>query len=238
MIKKFISNNIELCINIFLFLFFFIPLFLSTKDFLTSFLFSGSLILIVVIITYIQNYIGKNFHSKIIYKKIFSDLRWKGFRIEKIAKYEGLIKTIDGRTVRVFYNWDKFAEGFLSFGDIEINIFYEPLLLDKKEGEVNIQLLKDLNKKYDKTFWSKRKRTRFCVSQLKIYFNYYPWTKSTRILNEINRGLKVINENNIIPLDINEIKDQYLMEAKENGHFLPWMQHIWEYLEENEKIPS
>lgn len=188
----------------------------------------------ICIIIDVNDYVGKNVHNKIFSKKIFEDLKFRNFQKEQIDKYEGLIKTENGRTIRIFYNWNKVAEGFMSFGDIEIDIFFTPQIFNNIIDDVKIN---KLNKKYDKTFWSKTKRTIFAFDRLKIFINYYPWTKSTKIENEISRGLEILRENKLEPFDIRNIKDNELANLEKDGYFLPNMEYIWEYIEKYEKLP-
>ena len=189
-------------------------------------------ILISVIID-INDFFGKKAHYKIFEKKIFKNLLRNGFQIEKIDKYKGLITEKNGRTIRVFYNWNKTAEGPLSFGDIEINIFYEPQIIENDYSKINIENLKPLNKKYDKTLWSKMKRTMFTYDCLKICFNYYPWTKSEKIEQEISRGLQILSETDLKPFNLRNIQDKDLRQKEIDGFFYPNMQYIWELQEKN-----
>jgi len=189
--------------------------------------------IIITVIIDINDFFGKKAHHKIFEKKIFQNLLRKGYQIEKIDKYEGLINEKNGRTIRVFYNWNKFAEGPLSFGDIEINIFYEPQIIENDYSKINIEKLKPLNKKYDKTFWSKTKRTIFTYDSLKIFFNYYPWTKSEKIEQEITRGLHILSETDLKPFNLKNIQDKDLQQKEIEGFFYPNMQYIWEMQEKN-----
>ncbi|TDX83338.1 hypothetical protein [Epilithonimonas xixisoli] len=191
-------------------------------------------ILIAVIID-INDFFGKKVHYKIFEKKIFNNLLRNGFQIDKIDKYKGLITEKNGRTIRVFYNWNKTAERPLSFGDIEINIFYEPQIIESDYSKINVEKLKPLNKKYDKTLWSKMKRTMFTYDCLKICFNYYPWTKSEKIEQEISRGLQILSETDLKPFNLRNIQDKDLRQKEIDGFFYPNMQYIWELQEKNSR---
>lgn len=177
----FIDGNPTFLANLFIFFIIFIPFFLSSKNFWFSLIISFLFNIIISMSIWINNSVGKKVHSKIFERKIFTELRQRGFQKESIDKYEGLIKTIEGRTVRVFYNWNKFAEGFLSFGDIEINIFYKPQLFENDINKIDIDKLKRLNKKYDPFYTSKIKRYAFTFDRLKVSINYYPWTSSHKL---------------------------------------------------------
>lgn len=193
--------------------------------------------IIISISIWISNSVGKKVHSKIFERKIFTELRQRGFHKESIDKYEGLIKTIEGRTVRVFYNWNKFSEGFLSFGDIEINIFYKPQLFENDINKIDIDKLKRLNKKYDPFYTSKIKRYAFTFDRLKVSINYYPWTSSHKIEKEITKALNILKENSLEPFDIYKISFEYI-DIEKDGGFYPNMEYIWENFEKEESLPN
>lgn len=232
----FINKYSTFIINLILFLFIFIPVFLSTKIFLSSFIIASIFTVFVLILVWISTSVGKKVHSKIFERKVFTELRQRGFQKENIDKYEGLIKTIEGRTVRVFYNWNKFAEGAMSFGDIEINVFYKPQLFEKDINKIDIETLKKLNKKYDKTFGSKTKRYAFTFDRLKVCFNYYPWTTSHKIDKEIYKALDILKENGLELFNIHKISPEYLSLEKE-GCFYPNMEYIWMIFENQQELP-
>jgi len=209
-------------------------IYFSSKNLILSFICLIVFWIFISAIMGINDFFGKKVHHKILSRKIFADLKFSNFKNEKLWKYEGLIKTENGRTIRVFYNWNKIAEGFMSFGDIEIDIFFQPQIFNNVIDDLKI---KDLNKKYDKTFWSKAKRTIFGFDRLKIFINYYPWTTSSKIENEIKRGLEILRDNNLEPFDIKNIKDKELINLEKDGYFLPNMEYIWEYIEKNKKLP-
>ena len=187
----------------------------------------------ISIIVDLNDFFGKKAHHKIFEKEIFKSLLRKGFQIEQIDKYKGLINERNGRTIRVFYNWNKTAEGPFSFGDIVIDIHYEPQIIDNDFNKINFEKLKPLNKKFDQTLWSKTKRTMFTLDCLKICFNYYPWTKSEKIEKEISRGLQILNESDLRPFNIKNIQDKDLRQKEIEGYFYPNMQYIWEFQEKN-----
>lgn len=232
----FINKYSAFIINLILFLFFFIPIFISSKNFVISFIISSLITGVVLILIWISTSVGKKVHSKIFERSVFTELRQRGFQKENIDKYEGLIKTIEGRTVRVFYNWNKIAEGPMSFGDIEINVFYTPQLFEKDINKIDIEKLKKLNKKYDKTFWSKTKRYGFSFDRLKVCFNYYPWTTSHKIDKEIYRALDILKENSLEIFNIHKIPSEYLSLEKD-GCFYPNMEYIWENFETQKELP-
>lgn len=205
--------------------------YIISKDLFFTFLSILFFWIFITVIIEINDYVGKKNHHNIFSRKIFQDLKFKNFQREKIDKYEGLIKTEKGRTIRVFYNWNKTAEGLLSFGDIEINIFYEPQFIENDFNQVNIKKLTALNKKYDKTLGLRTRRIMFTLDCLKICLNYYPWTKSKRIEEEIARGLKIIDETDLQPFDLKNIRNKDLKQKEIDGCFYPDMQYVWEYIE-------
>jgi Ca2+/Na+ antiporter len=235
-VNLFINKYPTFIINLILFLFIFIPIFISNKNFVSSFIIAILFTAFVAILVWISTSVGKKVHSKIFERKIFTELRQRGFQKENIDKYEGLIKTIEDRTVRVFYNWNKLAEGPLSFGDIEINIFYKPQLFENDINKIDIEKLKKLNKKYDKTFWSKTKRHRFSFDRLNVCFNYYPWTTSHKIDKEIYKALDILKENGLEYFNIHKIPSEYISLEKD-GCFYPNMEYIWENFEKQEELP-
>jgi len=235
-VNLFINKYSTFIINLILFLFIFTPIFISSKNFLNSFIIAILFTAFVAIFVWISTSVGKKVHSKIFERKIFTELRQRGFQKENIDRYEGLIKTIEDRTVRVFYNWNKLAEGPLSFGDIEINVFYKPQLFENDINKIDIEKLKKLNKKYDKTFWSKTKRHRFSFDRLKVCFNYYPWTTSHKIDKEIYKALDILKENGLEHFSVHKISSEYINLAKD-GCFYPNMEYIWENFEKQEELP-
>ncbi|MDV3507119.1 hypothetical protein CMU89_07715 [Elizabethkingia anophelis] len=225
--KYFFDINIHFAIFLILFALIFPLIYIPSRDLLFSLLCTVFFWIFITTLILINNFFGKKVHHKIFEKEVFKNLIQQGFEKEKIDQYEGLITKKNNRTIRIFYNWNKTAEGFLSFGDIEINIFYKPQVIDGDLDKINIDRLKSLNKKYDKTLWSKTNRTIFTYHHLKICFNYYPWTKSQKIEDEINRGLQILQENDIEELDV---KNSYT-----EDFFYPNMQYIWEYQKKNKK---
>ncbi|MBW8523253.1 hypothetical protein K0U91_10775 [Chryseobacterium chendengshani] len=229
----FIGGNPTFIITIIIFIIAFIPIFISSKNFWISFIFSSIFTVFVSIMVWISTSVGKKIHSKIFERKVFTELRQRGFQKEYIDKYEGLIKTIDGRTVRVFYNWNKLAEGPLSFGDIEIDVFYKPQLF---ENDIDKEKLKILNKKYDGFFSSKTKRHVFTFDRLKVFINYYPWTTSHKIDKEIYKALDILKENGLESFDIKNISPEYI-NLEKDGCFYPSMEYIWENFENQKELP-
>lgn len=207
---------------------------ISSKNLIFPVICTVVLWIVITIIIEINDYFGKKIHHKIFERRIFQNLRSENYHKEIIGKYEGLIKTIDGRTIRIFYNWNKIAKGFFSFGDIEIDIFFQPQIIGSTVDEKNIKFL---NNQYFNFFGSDAKSIGFTYDRLKICFNYYPWTTSAKIEKEILNGLEILKEHNLKPFDISNIKTQELIDLDKDGCFLPDMEHIWDYVEENKKLP-
>lgn len=232
----FIDGNPTFIITIILFIITFIPIFISSKNLWISFILSSIFTAIVSIMVWISTSVGKKVHSKIFERKVFTELRQRGFQKENIDKYEGLIKTIEGKTVRVFYNWNKIAEGPLSFGDIEIDVFYKPKLFENDINKIDKEKLKKLNKKYGGFFSSKTKRYVFTFDRLKVFINYYPWTTSHKIDKEIYKALDILKENGLESFDIRRISPQYI-NLEKDGCFYPSMEYIWENFENQGELP-
>lgn len=233
----FIDGNSTFIITLILFIIVFIPIFISSKNFWISFFLSSIFTVFVSIMVWISTSVGKKVHSKIFERKVFTELRQRGFQKENIDKYEGLNKTIEGRTVRVFYNWNKLAEGFLSFGDIEIDVFYKPQLFENDINKIDKEKLKKLNKKYDGFFSSKTERHVFTFDRLKVFINYYPWTASDKIDKKIYKALDILKENGLEPFDLRKISTEYI-NLEKDGCFYPSMEYIWENFENQKELPS
>lgn len=231
--KYFFDGNIYFLSLVFFFIILFPFIYLGTRNLGLSIAVLFIFWIIINVIVLISDYFGKKMHSKIFEKKVFKNLIKKGFQKENIYKYEGLTKEINGRTIRVFYNWNKVAEGALSFGDIEIDIYFEPQLINDNIESIDELKLRNLTKLYDKTFWSKTNRTIFAFDRLKLFFNYYPWTNSTEIEEKIDFGLKILEENNLKPFSIKSINKPEHKILEERLYFLPNMEYIWKHLEEN-----
>ena len=178
----------------------------------------------LLIILKLESFFGKKVHKKIFEKPIFHNLLKRNYKKEIIGDFNGLVSTKDGSTIRIFYNWNKLAQGILSFGDIDINILYEPPFRQDDDKKVDMKKLNLLTKKYDRNFLPITKRTLFTYSCLRICINYYPWTDSKKVENEVNRGLQILKENNMKLLDINSIKSEYLKYLNSNGYFTPNME--------------
>lgn len=228
--------------NFIVFIIVFIPIFLIallvSRNFIFSLISTVFLYIITAIIIFVNDYFGKKMHAKIFKKQIFQDLMMNGFKKEEIGKYEGLTTEKNGRTIRVFYDWNKFAGGFLSFGDIVIDILYEPQikqehLKNAKSVKLTLKTMKSFTKIYDKSFWSEANRVIFALFKLQLYFNYYPWTSSKKIMQKINFGLKILDQHNLKPISIKNIKNSEFQIFEEE--FYPNTQHINEYLEATNK---
>lgn len=106
--------------------------------------------------------------------KLYQRLIEKGFEVENIQTYYGLVGYVDHFQVRVYYDWNKVAKGLIFYRDLVIEIYYHPVLKKNiEENEVDYDLLWSLNRKYGKkdengSFYS------FLVDRLMINMNYYP----------------------------------------------------------------
>lgn len=231
--KYFFDGNIYFLTLILYFIIIFPFIYLATRNLTLSVIFLIIFWAVINVIVFVSAYFGKKMHSKIFEKEVFKNLLNKGFQKENIYKYEGLTKEIDGRTIRVFYNWNKTADGILSFGDIEIDIYFEPQIINDNIENIDELKLRNLTKQYDKTFWSKADRTIFAFDRLKLFFNYYPWTNSKKIEKRIESGLKILDENHLKPFSIRSINKPEHKILEERLYFLPNMEVIWEHIEKN-----
>lgn len=232
----FIDGNAYIISSIVIFTIGFFILFLLSKNFWISFILTFIFTAFVIISVAISTSVGKKVHSKIFNRKVFTELRQRGFQKENIDRYQGLTKTIEGRTVRIFYNWNKYAEGPLSFGDIEINIFYQPQLFENDIQKIDIEKLKKLNKKHDGFLSSKTKKYIFAFDRLKVAFNYYPWTTSHKIQKEIDKALDILKANGMQSFDIRKVPSEYI-NLEKSGYFYPNMEYIWESFDKKEGLP-
>jgi len=88
------------------FIFIFPIIFFSSKNIILASICVIVFWIFISIIMEINDFVGKKVHDKIFNKNIFKDLLQKKFQIEKIGNYKGLLIEKNGRTIRIFYNWN------------------------------------------------------------------------------------------------------------------------------------
>ncbi len=172
-------------------------------------------------------------HSKIFEKPVFKNLLYTEFQKKNIFNDQELTKEINGRKIRVFYNWNKAADGIFSFGDIEIDTFFEPQMIDGNSENIDELKFRNLAQKYVVTLWSKANRTILVFDRLKLFFNYYHWTNSKKMEKRIESGIKIFDENNLKSFSINSINKHKHKILEEILYFLPNMEFIWEHIGKN-----
>lgn len=171
------------------------------KELDKAFLNAIGLTIIVTLIIYVFDQIGKKKHRKILSSKLFQYLLAAGFEVEEQSQYMGLIGEINQTAFRVYYDWNKLSKGFCSFGDIVIISYFEPSISNFDEGTVDEGHLEDLNKKYKETFWtSKRVFSRFTPTFFIRHLNYYPFTKTDTVLSELDKIANLIKESGLTTL--------------------------------------
>lgn len=220
------------------FLFFFLLISLLNWDVIVGFWISLGLILIITPIVIINDILGKKKHKSIHQSSLFSDLRLDGFEKESFGEYLGLIKIEKNRTIRIYYDWDKKAKGFLSFGDIVINIFYYPLIDFEKDKSIyemktKVKRIENLSKQYSSKKNSKTKYF-FSFDRIIIHTNYYPWSKYNQIRSVINDVFGIINREHLKPFDTN-ILEPIFHEVEKDGGFLPQFELVYEEIMRNVK---
>ena len=227
-----IDGNTYFIGGLILFVVTFVLTLILTFDILQALLIAIGLVIVTVPIVMIKDQLGKRKHQSIHYSKLFQSLYQEGFQIEKIGDYRGLIKNINDRTVRIYYNWDKQAKGPLSFGDIVVEILYEPIVQDLENFELKKDVIKWLNNKHKVNSWMGLVRY-LTWNKLVAHYNYYPLTKPDQILKDLNENIKLLETESLSPVDMSNIKPQ-LEEVINNGWYYPDMQLIWDELERRE----
>lgn len=180
---------------------------------------AGVLMVFIMPIVIVQERIGKKRHSTIHKSKLFRGLKETAFRSEIDGAYNGLIRNMDGRTLRIYYDWNKRAQGFLSFGDVVIELFYEPIIESYNDFEPKIKAIKALNKEhrigYGISDWQY-----FAVDRMVIALNYYPWTKTKTVLDRVDRALRILEIERLSTFDIENLGNTFKKQL-ECGVFKP-----------------
>ena len=164
---------------------------LLTWNVLIGFYFS--LVFTTIFIPYlvIKYYFGKKKHISIHHSKLFKELKISTFREEIFGEYKDLISNENGRTIRIFYNWNKHAQGFLSFGDLIIHLYYEPIIEEHGDFEIQENAIAALNKGHAVKYNSFHQRY-LIVDKMIININYYRSTKLKTVLTKIEKSIKII----------------------------------------------
>ena len=180
----------------------FIFLIIATRQFISSILFSLILSVGVTFVVYLFDQVGKKRHQTNISSKLFKNLIEKGFEIEQVNEYCGLIGTYNDTAIRIYYDWNKITKGFMVFGDIVICTYYEPLVLPSDPEIADEEKMNILNDSIKPSFWTKEKVfTKFYPQGLIRQLNYTPFTSITTIISELDKVTNLIKENNLTPID-------------------------------------
>lgn len=206
----------------------FLATYISSGDIKTALLLATFIGLISGVATTIWDNLGVKKHKRIHTSKLFRDLISKGFQSESFGEYYGLIKKIESGTVRIFYDWNKTLKGPLSFGDIIIDIYYEPLDDPKDNASVNKVLIKSLNKKYEYSGLNRRRM--FIYDRVLIHLNYYRWTKAEDVMQEIERAINTLHSEKIRQVDLEKLSPEQKKYYNEGG-FMPHVDLVWKELE-------
>ena len=124
---------------------------LTSWDITRGVIIASAITLVAMPFMYISEVTGRKRHKKIIYSDLFENLKREGYKIEKLGHYRGLIGSRKGYGCRLYYEWSGDAKGFLSFGDMVLIVYYQPLLTEKKvEGypAINDERIDELNGQY------------------------------------------------------------------------------------------
>ena len=221
-------RNGYVLVGIIVFLLFFVIISYTAKNALTGILFAAVGTFVVIFIAYVLDYFGKRKHKSIHNSALFKSLKSEGFKPEVFGEYIGLINTIGDRTVRIYYDWNKMLRGPLSFGDIVIDIHYEPLVYDYEELLIKTEVVKRLNNKYEKSELGMKRF--FTWDRVVIHLNYYPWTKSTSVDQTLESCFKILESENLLPLDIDNLNKQLAVHRSEGG-FMPYIDLAWDEIE-------
>ena len=208
------------------FIFLFTVISLAAWNIYTGLLWSVLSTIILIPIVMVKDKMGIKKHKSINQSRLFKALKNDSYKTEKIGDYEGLINTINGRTVRIYYDWYKLAKSSFSFGDVVITIFYEPLIENYNDFEIKDNEIKLLNNRHKSGYFDKHWQ-QLTADRIIIHVNYYPWTKKSNIQSRINKSMTILEHENLAPFDINDLNDRFKKQDKE-GFFMPRMDIVRE----------
>jgi len=200
----------------------FIVMILITKNLFTSSIFTIISTTVLTFIIYLIDQVGKKKHKKMINSKLYHELIKKGFEIEQVNEYTGLIGNYNNTAIRIYYDWNKVAEGWMSFGDIVLFAYYEPIA-DKTEPDmIDADRLNQLNEKFKTNVWvNKRQTLTFFPCALLREINYYPFTKASTIITELDKMTILINESNLVSIDKEKLAEYH---DKLGNHYAPFIE--------------
>ncbi len=214
-----IDGNPYFIAGLIVFILNFVIIYFASKNLLATFIFTVLSTTIITAIIYLNDQVGKKKHTKIITSKLYQDLLKKGFEIEQVNEYVGLVGNYNGTAIRIYYDWNKVAEGWMSFGDIVLVAYYEPIVLKAEPDMLDADRLNHLNEKFKTNVWvGKRQTLVFLPCSLIREINYYPFTKATTIFTELDKMTSLINESNLISIEKEKLIDY---QSKLGDHYAP-----------------
>lgn len=214
-----VDGNPYFIAGLIVFILSFIIMSLVTGNLLSTFIFTIILTLFVVFITYLKDQTGKKKHKTIANSKLYQDLIKDSFEIEQVNEYVGLIGNYKNTAVRIYYDWNKIAEGWMSFGDIVLVAYYEPVVLKTEPDMLDADRLNQLNEKFKtNVLFDKRQTLTFFPSGLIREINYYTFTKALTIITELDKMTSLIIENNLICIDKEKLSEY---QSKYGDHYAP-----------------
>lgn len=214
-----IDGNPYFIAGLIVFIINFTVILLVTKNLLTTSIFTILSTTVITFIIYLNDQIGKKKHKKIMTSNLYQELLKRGFEIEQVNEYSGLIGNYNGTAIRIYYDWNKVAEGWMSFGDIVLVAYYEPIILKSEPDIIDADRLNELNNKFKtNVLFDKRQTITFLPFALIREINYYPFTKASTIITELDKMINLITENNLMSIDKEKL-DEY--QSKHSDLYAP-----------------
>lgn len=214
-----IDGNPYFIAGLIVFILNFIVILLVTKNLFTTSIFTIISTTVITFIIYLKDQVGKKKHKKIASSNLYQELIKKGFEIEQVNEYIGLIGNHNNTAIRIYYDWNKVAEGWMSFGDIVILAYYEPIALKTEPDMIDADKLNQLNEKFKTNMWvGKRQTLTFTPLALTREINYYPFTKASTIITELDKMTNLIIESNLICVDKKKLAEY---QDKHGDHYAP-----------------
>ena len=227
--EYFLNGNPYFLVGILIFIISF-GITLFSTDVISALIISIGITFIAVVGVIINDIIGKKKHKSIINSKVFKNLISLGYKVEKFGEYRGLLGTKNNRDIRIYYDWNKLAKGFLSFGDLIVCIYYEPLIINGNDANVKVDTIDELRKvnNVNRDYTTKKF---FGVDRVTLHINYHYWTKYSKIISEIETTIAQLNSLDLKP--VNKLAEHNINFENQN-FFLPHFELIWDYTKNEE----
>lgn len=214
-----IDGNPYFIAGLIVFILNFVVIYFISKNLLSTIVFTIISTTAITFIIYLNDQVGKKKHKKIITSKLCQELLKNDFKIEQVNEYVGLRGDYKGTAIRIYYDWNKVAEGWMSFGDIVLVAYYEPVVLQTEPDMLDAEKLNHLNEKFKTNIWGgKRQTLAFLPSSLIREINYYPFTKASTIITELDKMLNLIRESDLISIDTEKLTEH---QNKLGDHYAP-----------------